>query len=44
MSKEDNLGERNKLYLTLHRVDSLLWEDWSEVEGRMCLWNKEQEV
>lgn len=33
MIKEDNLGDKNKLYLTLHEADSLHTQELGEWQG-----------
>ena len=46
MIKEDNLGDINKLYLTLHEVDSLFSENCKMAEKAGSFYrikNKEQE-
>ena len=45
MIKADNLGDAYKLYLTLHEVESLLWENCKagqKAESIYRIKNKEQ--
>lgn len=39
---KDNLGDRHKLYLTLHEADSLHSQEFSGTEGRKLLEDKEE--
>lgn len=39
---KDNLGDRHKLYLTLHEADNLHSQEFSGTEGRKLLEDKEE--